>query len=116
MQDTKPLWMITFDPKIPEKSFQERALFSSFPSTSSEPLGLHLENNRQALEFLSKVNASLKNMTEAYLEIAENNEEFKPRADEIRERLDILNKWLQWIRSWLEPPPPEKEEKEEDID
>jgi hypothetical protein len=111
MKETEPLWIITFDPETPEKTFQERAVFSSISNKTSNPLGSSLESNRQALEFLSKVNTSLKNITQTYLEMAENNEGLKPKADEIRERLDLLNKWLQWIRSWLEPP-----EKEEDID
>lgn len=104
-EHTKPLWIITFDPKIPEKPFQERAIFSTFP----KPAPINLGSSQQALEFLSKVNTSLKNITEAYLSIAENNEELKPKADEIRERLDVLNQWLQWIRTWLETPP-EKED------
>lgn len=112
MDHPKPLWIITFDPKIPEKPFQERAVFSSF---SNQPVVIKTpppptEADKQALEFLSKVNTSLKNITEAYLSIAEKHEELKPKANEIRERLNVLNQWLGWIRSWLEPP------KKDDVD
>lgn len=111
MEYKQPLWIITFDPKTPEKSFQERAVFSSFPNQSLIQTPSNLDSGQQALEFLSKVNTSLKNITEAYLAIAESNKELKPKADEIRERLSILNQWLEWLRCFLKPPP-----EKEDID
>lgn len=109
MNYPEPLWIITFDTKTPEKTFQERAMFS-FPDKPSTEHGFNLQGDRRALDFLSKVNTSLKNITDAYLEIAENNKAMKPKAEEIRERLNVLNQWMQWIRSWLEPP----EKKEDD--
>jgi hypothetical protein len=110
MEYPKLLWMITFDPKTPEKTFQERAVFTPFYEILAKP-PISVGNDRQTFEFLSKINASLINITEAYLTIAESHKELKPKADEIRERLNVLNQWLQWIRSWLKPP-----EKEGDVD
>lgn len=108
MKNPKPLWVITFDPTIPEKTFQERALFSYISEKTPE-------SDQTTLDFLSKVNTSLKNITEAYLSIAEANEELKPKAEEIRQRLNLLNQWLGWFRSWIDQPP-QPPKKEEDID
>lgn len=103
----EPLWIIKFQAvDSSEKSYRQRAEFS--PKNSSKHLLVSMENQRQALEFLDRINSSFKDITEAYLAIAENDESLRPQAEEMRERLNTLNQWLKWIRSWLNKP--EKED------
>jgi len=98
----EPLWVISFDHSLKDKPLKEKAFFCvAFPHHIEEMD----ENEKFALDFLEKMSASFKDITEIFLEDSNANETNKAESDEIKSRFKNLEQWIKWLRNMKGDPP-----------
>lgn len=90
----EPLWVISFDTSKKEASWLTQAHY--------RPNLQITENQRLALNVLERLNESFREVTETYLKEVEGDEKTREQVDEIRKNFESFDKWLLWIRAWLD--------------
>ncbi len=94
-----PLWVISFDHSL-KGTIKDKAFFCiSFPNHPHSGGKLN-ESEQFALDFLNQISNSFKQIAEEYLEQADQDENQKQQADEIRDKFKSFDLWMEWLQKW----------------
>ena len=94
-----PLWVISFDHSL-KGTIKDKAFFCiSFPHHTKSLNNLN-ESEQFALDFLSQIKDSFKKIAGQYLERSDLDPIQKETADEIQEKFQSFDLWIEWLKKW----------------
>jgi len=101
-----PLWTITFPESKDLVDFRQNAKISFEKETKRLSPPPQFNNPSAMLEFLDALNSSFKKASEVFFDQIEKTPEMEQKLQEIRQKFDALQHWIDMIKSLFNTRPP----------